>query len=49
MFGKILSSVDNTVVTENTSGQIPLYLKGIHVGFPEQNKVIVGKIIDVKK
>ena len=35
MFGKIINADENTVVIENTSGQIPLYLKGIHVSFTE--------------
>ena len=49
MFGKIINADENTVVIENISGQIPLYLKGIHVSFTEQNRIIIGKIIEITK
>ena len=49
MFGKIINTSENTVTIENLSGQIPLFLKGIHVSFQEDQRVIIGKIIEVKK
>lgn len=49
MFGKILNASENTITIENLSGQIPLFLKGIHVSFAEDNRVIIGKIVEVKK
>ncbi len=49
MFGNILTTQENSVTIENLSKQIPLSLKGVHVSFNEQNRTIIGKIVDIKK
>ena len=49
MFGKILSTSENTIEIENLSHQIPIFLKGIHVSFTEEERTIIGKIVDVTK
>ena len=49
MFGKILNASENTIEIENLSHQIPIFLKGIHVSFTEEERTIIGKIVDVTK
>lgn len=49
MFGKIVDSNENIIYIENLNHSVILSLKGIHVAFHENNRIIVGKIIEVKK
>lgn len=49
MFGKIVNLKENTILVENLSKTIPLHLKDIHVTFTENNRKIIGKIVDINK
>ena len=49
MFGKIIDTEENIITIENLSHNVMMSLKGIHVSFNENNKIIIGKIIEVKK
>lgn len=49
MFGKIVNLRENVIIVENLSKTIPLHLKDIHVTFTENNRKIIGKIIDMNK
>lgn len=49
MFGKIIDVSENVVILENTTKQLQLNLKGVHIVFEEKERKIVGKITEIKR
>lgn len=49
MFGKIVDANENIIYIENLNHVVMISLKGIHVAFHENNRTIIGKIIEAKK
>lgn len=49
MFGKIIDVSENIVILENTTKQLQLNLKGVHIVFEEKERKIVGKITEIKR
>lgn len=49
MFGAILDVKDNYVKLENKTKQLQLNLKGVHVAFVEQNRKVIGKIVEINR
>lgn len=47
MFGKVISIEDNIVILENLSQEAQANYLNIHVVFPEDNRSVVGEIINI--